>query len=88
MLADGVDAVLLLGLFVAAVYSIGDRVLNGVDQKPAAASNNGRRNIRTYPARPRVEEDGNEVHDFCRCDGHQVVTDIEALLKLDDRDLR
>ena len=34
MLADGVDAVLLLGLFVAAVYSIGDRVLNGVDQKP------------------------------------------------------
>ena len=24
---------------------------------------------------------------FCRCDGHQVVTDIEALLKLDDRDL-
>jgi hypothetical protein len=34
VLADGVDAVLLLGLFVAAVYSIGDRVLNDVDQKP------------------------------------------------------
>jgi hypothetical protein len=34
VLADGVDAVLLLSLFVAAVYSIGDRVLNDVDQKP------------------------------------------------------
>jgi hypothetical protein len=34
VLAGGVDAVLLLSLFVAAVYSIGDRVLNDVDQKP------------------------------------------------------
>jgi hypothetical protein len=34
VLADGVDAVLLLSLFVAAVYSIGDRVLDDVDQKP------------------------------------------------------